>query len=72
MPYTLNRPAGEANRWRMHRQLLLACEPLIANLTRQSAPQSRHRYLHSVREADRELLGMSSTGLWTRYALTAL
>jgi Ferritin-like len=57
MPYTLNRPAGEANRWRMHRQLLLACEPLIANLLAQS-PASRHRYLNSLRDADGQLLGI--------------
>ena len=57
MPYTLNRPMGEANRWRWHRNLLLASEPLIAELLAASDP-ARHRYLYSLREADRALLGV--------------
>lgn len=57
MPYTLNRPAGEANRWRGHRNLLLASEPLVAELLALSDP-ARHRYLYSLREADRALLGV--------------
>ena len=47
MPYTLSRPAGEANRWRLHRNLLQASRPLIAELLVSSDP-SRHRYLRSL------------------------
>ncbi|HEX3146732.1 MAG TPA: hypothetical protein VHR66_01445, partial [Gemmataceae bacterium] len=57
MPYTLNRPMGEANRWRLHRNLLLASEPLVTELLAASDP-SRHRYLYSLREADGALLGV--------------
>lgn len=55
VPYTLNLPIGEANRWRLHKDLLLAAEPLIAQLLRIS-PQSCHDYLFSLREADKKLL----------------
>ena len=57
MPYTLARPAGEANRWRLHRNLLEACQPLIAELLARS-DVSRHRYLHSLLEADEKLLAV--------------
>ena len=70
MPYTLSRPAGEANRWRMHRQLILACEPMIKNLIA-ITPEPRHRYLSSVREADRDLLKVIDRVVDT-YALTAM
>jgi hypothetical protein len=70
MPYTLSRPAGEENRWRMHRQLLLACEPMIKNLIAVT-PDSRHRYLNSLREADRDLLRVIDRVVDT-YALTAM
>ena len=55
MPYTLNRPAGEYNRWRLHRELLLASDALITK-TLSLTPTNRHRYLNSLREADQELL----------------
>lgn len=55
MPYTLNLPTGEANRWQVHRNLLFASKPLIAKLL-QVSPASRHRYLHSLREADQGLI----------------
>jgi Ferritin-like len=55
MPYTLARPAGEVNRWRLHCNLLSASAPLIADLLKLSDP-SRHRYLHSLCEADQKLL----------------
>ncbi|MEW6737914.1 MAG: ferritin-like domain-containing protein, partial [Acidobacteriota bacterium] len=55
MPYTLNLPAGEPNRWRLHKDLLLAAQPLVAQLL-QISPQSRHDYLFSIQEADKKLL----------------
>ncbi|HEX7645079.1 MAG TPA: ferritin-like domain-containing protein [Burkholderiaceae bacterium] len=51
MPYTLNSPFGEANRWRAHQDLLVAGEGLIAELLC-VAPPARHPYLHALREAD--------------------
>jgi hypothetical protein len=70
MPYTLSRPAGETNRWRMHRELILAGEPLVASLFDLS-PEARHRYLHSTRETDQELLRIIDRIVET-YALAAL
>jgi hypothetical protein len=54
----------------MHRQLLLACEPMIKNLIAVT-PDSRHRYLNSLREADRDLLRVIDRVVDT-YALTAM
>jgi hypothetical protein len=59
MPYTLNLPVGEANRWRLHKDLLLAAEPLIAQLLLISPP-SRHDYLFSLREADKKFLDVAN------------
>jgi hypothetical protein len=55
MPYTLNRPMGDANRWRLHKHLLLASQPLIAKLL-DISPAKHHPYLHALREADQKLL----------------
>jgi hypothetical protein len=57
IPYTLRRPMGEANRWRLHKELLLAARPLISELLAKS-PETWHRYLKSMNEADIELLGL--------------
>jgi ferritin-like protein len=57
MPYTLNLPTGESNRWRLHQDLLLAAEPLITQLLQQS-PAVNHKYLLALREADQKLLGI--------------
>lgn len=54
MPYTLNSPFGEANRWRAHLDLLLAAESLTTALLAVT-PASRHTYLNSMREADHNL-----------------
>ncbi|SFM82933.1 Ferritin-like [Chitinophaga sp. YR627] len=55
VPYTLTLPMGEHNRWRTHKDLIQASQPLIAKLLQQSADHN-HRYLHSLREADLRLL----------------
>jgi hypothetical protein len=68
MPYTLRRPMGAANRWRLHRQLLLASRTLIADLLAKSPPPLHH-YLHSLGEADDVLLGVIDRIL-SGYALT--
>ena len=56
MPYTLDSPLGEANRWRLHLDLLSASERLI-ELLLASAPATQHTYLHSMREADLQMRG---------------
>lgn len=54
MPYTLDPPLGEPNRWRQHLDLLTAAEGLIASLIR-VAPPVRQPYLISMGEADRQM-----------------
>ncbi|MES2036779.1 MAG: ferritin-like domain-containing protein [Pseudomonadota bacterium] len=54
MPYTLNSPFGEANRWRGHLDLLTAAQNLVEALLL-IAPQSRHTYLASMCEADKNM-----------------
>ena len=55
MPYTLSSPFGEANRWRAHLDLLTASENLIVALLRLTPP-TRHPYLTTLREADRNMI----------------
>ena len=59
MPYTLNSPLGEANRWRVHLDLLTAAEGLIAELFRHSPP-ARHPYLTTLREADNNMVAIAT------------
>lgn len=59
MPYTLNSPFGEANRWRAHLDLLTAAEGLISVLL-DIAPPARHTYLHSLREADKNMMTIAT------------
>ncbi|WP_300750622.1 ferritin-like domain-containing protein [Janthinobacterium sp.] len=54
MPYTLNSPFGEANKWRGHFDLLTASANVVEAL-QLLAPESRHSYLASLREADRNM-----------------
>jgi hypothetical protein len=54
MPYTLNSPFGEANRWRGHLDLLAAAEYLVAALLAKT-DATRHPYLQSLREADKSM-----------------
>ena len=54
MPYTLNSPFGEANKWRGHLDLLTASASVVDAL-QLLAPDSRHTYLASLREADRKM-----------------
>jgi len=69
MPYTLNLP--QADRWRLHRDLLRASARLVDGLLRHSPPE-RHGYLHALRENDRSFLqsidrilaGQSSPRTW--------
>jgi hypothetical protein len=54
VPYTLDLPIGEANRWRMHQDLLEASQALTEKLLI-SADESQKTYLYSLREADTKL-----------------
>ncbi|VWC72733.1 Dichlorochromopyrrolate synthase [Burkholderia lata] len=58
MPYTLNSPFGEANRWRGHLDLLAASETLVVELLA-NTDAGRHPYLLSLREADRNLAAVA-------------
>ncbi len=60
LPYTLSRPSGEFNRWRQHREVLVAASSLIEQLL-QEKPHGRNEYLISLREADRGLLRLIDT-----------
>lgn len=55
VPYTLSLPMGEHNRWRTHKDLILASQPVINSLLVQSK-EHNHRYLYSLLEADIKLL----------------
>lgn len=55
IPYTLTLPAGEHNRWRVHKDLLQASATMITDLLAMTE-EHNHRYLYSLREADNQLL----------------
>ncbi|AIY44066.1 hypothetical protein LT85_4908 [Collimonas arenae] len=59
MPYTLNSAFSEADRWIGHLDLLNASEGLIAALLLTSSP-ARHAYLHSLREADKNMIAIAT------------
>ncbi|MEN7551475.1 ferritin-like domain-containing protein [Rapidithrix thailandica] len=54
IPYTIDLPSSEASRWRVHQDLLEASGALIEVLL-QSGDESNHKYLYSLREADKQL-----------------
>ena len=57
MPYTLNSPCGEADKWRGYLDLLSAAGNLAQALLK-LAPQ-RHLYLNSMREADKNMTALA-------------
>jgi Ferritin-like len=54
-PYTLELPMDEPSRWRLHQDLLIASESIIAQLLAM-VPEGDHKYLYSLREADQQLM----------------
>lgn len=54
IPYTLDLPMGEANRWREHQDLIDASETIIVSLLPYVSPPNL-KYLHVLREADQGL-----------------
>jgi hypothetical protein len=55
MPYTLNLPEGEHNRWRLHRDLLQASVPLVRKLLAITSDE-RKQYLIALAGADERTL----------------
>jgi hypothetical protein len=55
LPYTLELPMDEPSRWRLHQDLLMASASIIAQLL-DVTPESNHKYLYSLQEADRKLM----------------
>ncbi|PWV56196.1 ferritin-like protein [Chitinophaga sp. S165] len=55
VPYSLQLPTGEHNRWRAHQDLIEASDPIIRTLLNQVKPHNQ-RYLYSLLEADAKLL----------------
>lgn len=54
-PYSFDLPFGEHNRWRLHRDLLLASDNLIESL-KALKQQPHSQYLNALQEIDRKLL----------------
>lgn len=54
MPYTLDQPLGEGNRWRLHLDLLTAAEGLI-NALKLIAPPAQQPYLVSMLASDQQM-----------------
>lgn len=54
MPYTVDLPYGEADRWRLHLDLLDAAASLVDALGRHAAP-ARQRYLAAMTESDAQM-----------------
>lgn len=55
VPYTMDLPIGEANRWRMHQDLLDASQALTTKLLVTATDENQRTYLYSLREADAKL-----------------
>ncbi|WNG53779.1 hypothetical protein F0U59_02470 [Archangium gephyra] len=55
MPYSLDLPATEADRWKLHRDLLEASQHLTAELRREN-PQRHTDYLRALEDLDAEAL----------------
>lgn len=55
MPYSIDLPFGEHNRWRLHQDLLQEAGKLITDLCK-VADQQQLRYLYSLQELDNKML----------------
>ena len=51
MPFTLDLPVDDVDRWRLHLDLFEGARPIIEKLL-QTAPASRHTYLQALLEGD--------------------
>lgn len=58
LPYTMDLPSGEINRWKTHLNLLAASARLVDQLI-ELKDQSYGTYLHSLRDADNQLKEMA-------------
>ena len=56
MPYSLALPARSADRWRSHRDLLMAAIDLADRMLAEPANKKHERYLAALRASDRNAL----------------
>ena len=57
IPYTLDLPMGEKNRWRLHKDLIIASHKIVDEL-RPTTTTRNLVYLNSLQEADNKLLSI--------------
>lgn len=57
IPYSLDLPMGEHNRWRQHQDIIIGSQKLVKNLLEITSPEN-HTYLRSLRESDEGLLAI--------------
>ncbi|MBB6130944.1 ferritin-like domain-containing protein [Mucilaginibacter lappiensis] len=60
IPYTLNLPMGEHNRWIGHQNLLEASATIVSDLLKWVKSENNQRYLHALTESDEKLLQIIS------------
>ena len=57
IPYSLDLPSGEHNRWRQHEDIILGSQKLVKNLLA-IASSENYNYLKSLRDSDETLLAV--------------
>lgn len=55
IPYTMELPFGEHNRWRLHKDLVVAAQKIVLELKTKGTPYDT--YLNSLQETDQKFLG---------------
>jgi hypothetical protein len=56
MPYTLEIPQAESDRWRWHRDMLVASRHILDVLARIETDDRRKGYVAALRESDADLM----------------
>jgi len=57
IPYSLDLPMGEHNRWRQHQDVIIGSQKLVKNLLEITSPEN-HNYLRSLHDSDERLLAI--------------
>lgn len=57
IPYSLDLPLGEHNRWRQHQDIIIGAQKLVKNLLEITSSEN-HNYLKSLRDSDETLLAV--------------
>lgn len=57
IPYSLDLPLGEHNRWRQHQDIIIGSQKLVKNLLTITSSEN-HNYLKSLQESDETLLAV--------------